>query len=311
MPPEQKDEVDAGEIEPARLNEAELLCKVRDYIGKALEPSDGSVSNYDVEQNMREIRAILSTNTEIFERCMQSKISNSNNKTFNRWCIDSVETYVVVMSKTTHFVGYPERQTKSFDMTPLLKLPTGLDDIFVVKHQEAPYTEFIDYGSFFNKSLILHEDVLGPFLAKLKVHLMSIQVCLGEIEAWITQLECNMKYLESTFDVKIKIERPGKTEELTQVCKCPPETHPTHHMCQRTCCGRSIDNHEPSTKNCYNEYNHRSYRDTYHSYGFMCKKMQTLKKCVTKMPVKIEMTCNISKEDDRQRLEKILEFMEI
>ena len=139
---------------------------------------------------------------------------------------------------------------------------------------------------------------MGPFLAKLKVHLMSIQVCLGEIEAWITQLECNMKYLESTFDVQI--ERPGMTEELTQDCKCPPETHPTHHMCQRPNCGCSIDSHEPSTKRCPMAYS-----------GFMCKKMQTLKKCVTKMPVKIEMTCNISKEDDRQRLEKILEFMEI
>ena len=150
---------------------------------------------------------------------------------------------------------------------------------------------------------------MGPFLAKLKVHLMSIQVCLGEIEAWITQLECNMKYLESTFDVQI--ERPGMTEELTQDCKCPPETHPTHHMCQRPNCCRPIDSHEASTKRCPNSNSH-SYREMYHIYdGFMCKKMQTLKKCATKIPIKIEMTCNISKEDDRQRLEKILEFMEI
>ena len=130
---------------------------------------------------MHEIRAILSTGTEIFERCMKSNISD--NKTFTRWCIlESVETYVVVVSKMArHFVGYPERQTKAFDTTPLLKLPTGLDEIFVVKHQKEPYTEFIDYGSFFNKSLILYEDVLGPFLAKLKVHLIlvSIQVYFG------------------------------------------------------------------------------------------------------------------------------------
>jgi hypothetical protein len=71
-------------------------------------------------------------------------------------------------------------------MTPLSKLPAGIDDIFVPNRK--PIGKFIDFEALFEKSLILHDDVLGPFLEILKEHLLSsVQVCLGEIETWLME----------------------------------------------------------------------------------------------------------------------------
>ena len=51
---------------------------------------------------------------------------------------------------------------------------------------------------------MLHEDVLAPFLVKLKDRLESIQVCFGEVDHWFLDAQSNMEFLGTTFDVNLK-----------------------------------------------------------------------------------------------------------
>ena len=126
-------------------------------------------------------------------------------------------------------------------MSPLRKIPSGLDNIFFFKMRSGPFSIFVDYESFFKRSLILHEDVLGPFLAKLKEHMMSIQVCLGSIEEWIMAPKENISYLESTFGISIAETTPDYKDELEKDCDCPSGTHPDCLLCLR--CKQSYSNH--------------------------------------------------------------------
>ena len=154
----------------------EMMCKIREDTAKVL--SYGlHLHDMNIEQKIRETRAIIMTNAEIFDRIMNTVYSKGGRRTFVRYSYNMVETRTINKDTTsTQFITYPERSEKTFDMTPLEKLPVGLNDIIVSKRKESPFSMFIDYGSFFERSLNLHEDVLGPFLSRLKGHLMDIQV---------------------------------------------------------------------------------------------------------------------------------------
>ena len=52
--------------------------------------------------------------------------------------------------------------------------------------------------------------LLSPFLVKLKDHLESVQVCLGEVDSWLMDVKSNTEFLESTFGVSL--ETPGDAD---------------------------------------------------------------------------------------------------
>ena len=227
----EKDGSAAVENTPFIFVPSEEISQSRDVVAKSLMQNDTEQTNHDIEQNVREIRAILSTNAEIFDRIMAHRTEDVD--AFYRYAYEVVETHTINKDNknTTQFVTYPERTVKEFNMSPLRKIPVGLDNIFFFKKRSHPFSMFIDYESFFKRSLILHEDVLGPFLAKLKEHIMSIQVCLGSIEEWIMLPKENIIYLESTFGKSIAETPPDYKDELEKDCDCPPGTHPDSLLC--------------------------------------------------------------------------------
>ena len=209
----------------------ELLSRVRGKVANDIRPNKrgNAVSNDDVQQNIREIRAILITNAEIFDRCMKSREKSSSSKItssddtslddsssgdssskvkFVRYSFDHV--WVKFDTKDNYSgkcIADKKRLVKSFDMTPLTQLPDGIANIIFMPPKKSG-NDFIDYEEFFEKSLILHEDVLGTFLEQLKNHLISsVQVLLGEIETWLMEPASNMNYLQSKF--RMKIVKPG------------------------------------------------------------------------------------------------------
>jgi hypothetical protein len=246
MPPKKRkiDKAKKGKKRPAKhIEPSLLLSRARGEVANDLRPSNGAVESSNVEQNIREIRAIITTNAEILDRCIGSRKGNSYS-TFLRYSFDVVE--IRTIGSTTRFVAYPERSEKSFDMTPLTELPACIANIFVPPKKF--FDNFIDYEAFFEKSLILHDEVLGAFLLQLKDHLLSsVQVCLGKIETWLMESESNINYLESKFGVKMEF----------------PE--------------RCI----------------------------------ILKEWTTTLPGTINLQFNISEENDRKKLEKVLELMEL
>ena len=307
MPP-QKRKIDDAEVgmgggdRPAKhLEPSQLLSRVRGEVANDLRPSSGAVVSNDVEQNIREIRAIIITNDEIFDRCMGSRKQDSYT-TFVRFSSDLVEARTI--ASAIQFVTYPKRSEKSFDMTPLAELPASIANIFVL--QKKSFADFIDYEALFEKSLILHDEVLGAFLEQLKDHLVSsVQVCLGRIETWLMEKETNINYLESRFDVIIEF--PEENEpRVSRVCSCPTGTHPDSLGCMR--CGKQkCDHFGPRETWCYEGKKNRRFSD----YRFSCTKFHLLKYWTTALPGTIDLKFDISKENDRRRLEKVLELMVI
>ena len=105
-----------------------------------------------------------------------------------------------------------------FGVKPLTELPANLRNVFVVQYKAEPLNTFmlslgfIDYDAFFQSALMLHEDVLEPFLAKLKHHIESIHVCLGEIESWLLEPKSNIEFLEETFELELDLLGNGDLE---------------------------------------------------------------------------------------------------
>ena len=197
-------------------------------------------------------------------------------------------------------------------MNTLSEVPAGLIDLFVVKYQAAPYQAFVDYDALFKTAIVLHDDVLEPFLVKLKQHLESIQVCLGEIESWLLEPKSNIQFLEKTFGRKLKNlpETPlGNTLTLTLTSKVEYRNFinsggmPNTSVCAR--CFNTIGAHTPSCQ-------------SFHIYKFICSdgkgcfktgqpSCQVLK--VYKQSGKFETEFNIASTNDQNKLKKFIEFI--
>ena len=218
MPPKKKAKLPSSN-DPHESNEledpAEFIGYIRNEGGKRFSPTKRSKGdrNSDIEQNVREVRALLKINAEIFGRCMENQLDPyydtevvEHHYTFARYDFSKVSVHQNPSDEDrTELITEQQRSLKAFCLKSLCELPAGLNDLFVVKYQAAQYHAFIDYDAFFKTAIMLHDDVLEPFLVKLKQHLESIQVCLGEIESWLLEPKTNIQFLEETFGKKLDI----------------------------------------------------------------------------------------------------------
>ncbi|KAL7448566.1 hypothetical protein ACHAWC_000730 [Mediolabrus comicus] len=285
------------------LEPQEQLSKLRELgaeeVKKAkVEDCKHSPANYDIDHNIREIRAILKMNAEILDRCMKFSTGGGESATsFKRIAYEVVATRA--RNDGTQVITQPIRTTKEFNTTPLSKLPEGLDDIIVSRKMIGDnLSSFIDFEIFFKRALLLHDTVLQPFLPKLKEHLMTIQVCLGEIDAWVIQeTQNNINFLEETFKKKMEI---PDDDQLGRNCIC--ETHDPNKHCLR--CGINYGLHKPYCPLSCLETNITS---PVLLRRFQCEYYQVLKQCNS--VGKFETTFNLTDEKERARLTKLLEFI--
>ena len=217
MPPKKK-----GKNEPKEPDDPlEYVNHIREEAGKRFVTTGRSRKNVnlDIEQNIREIRALLKINDEIFERCMSAEWTHVKYKktlvTFTRYGFDVVK--VRPSGTSTQFITEPESSKKEFDMNSLSDLPTGIDNLFVVKYQAEPFTMFIDFKAFFECAIMLNDEILEPFLAKLKCHIESIHVCLGEVESWLLEPKSNIDFINDTFGRKIESNSAYKSTDRCSV----------------------------------------------------------------------------------------------
>jgi len=140
-----------------------MRADMRKHLESISRPKEEAL-NYDIEQNIREIRAMLARNKDIFDRNKSSLVASTG----------------------------PELNGRDFDLKSLMELPESLKEIIAVRYKDPPYDRFIDYDSFFQKSLALHEDVLETFLAHLRNHLQkNVQVCLRQLDKWLAETASN------------------------------------------------------------------------------------------------------------------------
>jgi hypothetical protein len=274
------------------LEPQEQLSKRREEEAVGINCTNSPTVNNDIDQNIREIRAILKMNAEILDRCMKFSaggdknfygyVSGAHTKVYKWSTAFRRINYEVVTTRArneaTQVITHPISEKKTFNTTPLSKLPEGLDDIIVSRNmggKHAKYSSFIDFEVFFQKSLLLHETVLEAFLPKLKEHLMSIQVCLGEIDAWVIQEpQININFLEEALEKKMEI--PDATVPLQSE---PP--YDPNDICLH--CKKKFCDHYGSTNQCNENvsrpitYNEALYYSN--STNFACEYYQVLMQC--------------------------------
>ena len=273
--------------------------------------------NYDVEQNVREIRAILAMNREIFDRCIGSMVVLGGAPedwwkqdypyiSFNRVSFDSVRTLHADAAEAgaeaavTKFVTYKTHSELSIDMGALMGAPVELEEIIVMKHMSRPHPMFIDCNLVFEKALLLHEDVLEPVLVKIKDWLMSIQVCLGKIDTWVMEPQTIIAFLEEAFDQAVKLDcADGDLSYHT--CACPKGFHHQYNNCEE--CGLDYSKHRDRQR-CPNQSWSSSIR------YFTCNEnpYQVLREC-NNVSGKHEVEFDMTKDNERKKLVKFLEFL--
>lgn len=101
-----------------------------------------------------------------------------------------------------------------------------LRPIFVMKrkglHQTFGRGCLIDFEAYFNTCMLLHDDVLLPLLVLLKDHLEATQVCLGEIERWISMPREAIEFLESSFGCVVLKYQDGQVQSMNTILKRVP-----------------------------------------------------------------------------------------
>ena len=302
MPPKKKAKKSAAEEEPL-----EYIEHVRERATKRFAKSHGKKKknvNYDIEQNIREIRALLKINDEIFQRCISSGqiISESKSATFTRYSYDVVKVRQNTTNQSqTDCITKPEQSHCNFDVSSLMSLPKGINDLFLVPYQSS-YPGLVDYHEFLESALMLHDDILEPFLAKIKGHTETIHVCLGEIESWLLAPKSNIEFIEEIFGMKL--EPPTAADIGVKVCDCSAGTHQSTDICE--CCKKSFGAH---TRQLYGGIisKFRCPNSSYHATFFRCKKQITLK--TLHESGKFEKTFSISHQNDKDKLTKFLDFM--
>jgi hypothetical protein len=181
--------------------------KALDYLGEVRDRLNGSFSRsttaeeeqLDIEHNISVIRAILAVNSAIFSRCMEHvemKGLIGEKTQLARFGFETIKTRQD--GTKLELVTQAERFVQTFDTHHLSKTPSGFDEILVVKYK--PFTMFVDFDDLFRKTLLLNDDTLEFLLPKLKEHLESVQVCLGELDEWALQTMKNASFINSVFE---------------------------------------------------------------------------------------------------------------
>ena len=140
----------------------------------------------DFDRLVESVCALITTNKEIWARCLPNKISNTttaavaNELHFYR--VGYLAIQVKKSSATGNVVNFTTTSalsTREFLKLPVL--PMVLYEIFPIEKGDG----LLDYDQYLEKAAWLQESIAILFLAILKEHLKAIQVALGEIESWL------------------------------------------------------------------------------------------------------------------------------
>ena len=210
------------------------------------------------------------------------------------------------MAETSIFSAVPTRLMKRFQTSLLSKLPAPLK-IFKPTFLAKPYSRYIDYVALFKISLILRDDALLPFLVHLKEHLMSIQVCLGEIDEWLMKKSDSLLFLETMFGKVPRLDNEmfkKLREQRKSICKCPLGHHETSLKCLR--CTVPFEKHKANLRTCTFKCPGRSTDTSFH-----CSKLASyvLKKYTS--TGKHHIIFDISNECGREKLRKFFDFVQV
>ncbi|KAL7482341.1 hypothetical protein ACHAW6_008008 [Cyclotella cf. meneghiniana] len=280
----------------------------------------------DIHQNVREIRAILKTNAEIFHRCMSSAIISRDAKrrsvglgqrgttTLARIEFDEVHTQHRGSNDKTVFVVYPKQSQRSFQTGILSNIPSELECIIKpTAYREEPHSSFIHHEAYFRSCLVLHDEILAPFLVYFKDYLMSVQICLGKIDEWIMEPNETLQFLRTTFgDVpSLDVTKMGewhRSKTATMfLCHCPVGRHSAEDICLK--CKHPFQKHNIRMSPEFDGDATCSYICPHRQEYFHCNEVAAvvLKECSSYG--RHETKFSLLNESERNKLKKFLDYI--
>jgi len=191
----------------------ERFLKIRENIRSTL-TANVTARHKDAELNylINTTQALITTNNEIWDRCKTNL--DRQDKKFNHLSKKPVLVFyrvgfneVKVLSAGQHRFGASEGlmfetqyklQTKSFTV-PCLP-PSLLSVVIPVIGTDG----LLSYSQYLERSFILEESILLPFLAIFKDHLEEFQVFLGDVESWLMGSIRSAIFTQQLFNVAPK-----------------------------------------------------------------------------------------------------------
>jgi len=263
---------------------------------------------------IKKIQALIATNEDILQRCNElTSTRHSKLYQITSFCKSDFNVVKVWnMAGMTQIVAFKEVVTQTFNMRPLLCLPEGLN-MFEPKRERSG---LIDFRSLLRTSLMLHDDILLPFLWKLQDHLELAQVSLGSLDAWVMNSHDNVLFLQSLFG--IDIDSVSMTTSQSTWCRCGD--HQNYDICHN--CGREYLYHSPnsdssrqcpatsvSSATCVRRARQKMLSGIVDPTTFCCKKhFRVLAEY--NLQEKYEASFNIDQKSEREQLKILCEFLE-
>ena len=185
--------------------------------GAAADAGAAGAESHDLALSLRLVRALLTTNEEIWQRCRERMCTGATG-TARAVDVDGRQfftrlIYRFVDARPVPYIcqeAAPGKQattkimtrfyvSASYEKLTIRGIPTmvpeELASIVAVPMKDG----FPDYPTYFETALMLHDDALPHFLNRFRLHLETVQVGLGKIEAWLEDAKDARAYLERTF----------------------------------------------------------------------------------------------------------------
>ena len=207
--------------------------------GSAAAARDLFDGDHDLEMSLRMVRGLLTTNQEIWDRCISRSATSQNNfhdvdgkPFFTRFVHREVSIEHHKYSRTTSFAVTIEYERIMADKHLPTNLPKELQALIVAPKVHG----FPNYPKCFDNAMTLQDDVLVPFLTLFRKHLEEVQVGLGKVDEWLGEAEDIKSFLEDV--LKVKIEEPVAANNGCQDCR---ESHKAETLCLN--CGNTYSQH--------------------------------------------------------------------
>ena len=295
----------------------DFLSHVREGASKELFDVSGGRDQFfdlrnNIQENIQAIRGLLVVNKEIWDRCKASFKSQKDGNFLEFQTFGYATVKVRDCNDGIQFVTSPKRFTKSFDMKPLMSIPETISSTKSfqlvqpgsIEAADGLSCSLIDFETYFENSLLLHDQVLQPFLETLKSHIGDIQVCLGAIEEWFREIEDTQSFIETTFTTTFlsttftqKLDVPQKKSDLL-VDNPFPSRHDRCRKCKNTYVEHDGFGYCPGNSS----YDNREVGDFRKVKEFILMKK--------KFDGKLEYSFVVNCEEGQESLKKLLDFLE-
>ena len=205
--------------------------------GSAAAARDLFDGDHDLEMSLRMVRGLLTTNQEIWDRCIGRSATSLNNfhdvdgkPFFTRFVHRKVS--IEDQYRSTSFSVSIEYERMMVDEHLPASLPDELEASIPVPRAHG----FPDYPKCLDNAMMLQDDALVPFLTIFRRHLEEVQVGLGKVDEWLGEAEEIKSFLEDVLNVKIK--PPGVAANGCTECS---EEHKAETLCLQ--CGNTYSQH--------------------------------------------------------------------